>query len=207
MINIIAIDDQPIVLHGIKSLIDTRDDMKVLACCNTGYSGMESIEKLAPQVVLLDIDLPDMDGAELCRQIRKKSTERRIIVLSFHNESAIIKNILKNGANAYVLKTSSIREIILAIQTSIKGHKYLCSKTKALMHDSTNLSLSEIPRITRREQEIMKLVSKGFTTGQIAKKLFISPHTVESHRKNLIEKFDAASMMAVINLAVKYRIM
>lgn len=206
MIKVIIIDDHPIVLDGLKNLIDRREDMEVLACYDTARAGIAGVENLSPTVVLLDINLPDMNGVEICRHIRKNNDKVRIIALSVHNERAVIKSMLQSGANGYVLKNSAGQEIISAIQTTLKGLKYLCFKTKEIMYSSKDENLTEIPRITRREKEIMELVSKGFTTGQIAAQLFISPHTVESHRKNLIEKFEVTGMTAVINLATKYNL-
>lgn len=204
MIKVIIIDDHPIVLEGLKNLLSNRDDMSLAGCFEDGKSGLEAIEKLDPNVVLLDINLPDIDGAEICRQLRKNDKDIRIIALSVHNERTVIRNMLNSGANGYVLKNSVGEEIITAIHTTLQGNNYLCRKTKEIMAQVSENDLAEIPKITRREKEILELVSQGLTTTQIAGKLFISMHTVESHRKNMIEKFDVASMTAVIKLATRY---
>ncbi|NML21916.1 response regulator transcription factor [Pseudoflavitalea sp. G-6-1-2] len=204
MIKVIIIDDHPIVLEGLKNLLSNRDDMSLAGYFENGKSGIEAIGKLDPNVVLLDINLPDIDGAEICRQLRKHDKDIRIIALSVHNERTVIKNMLNSGANGYVLKNSVGEEIITAIHTTLNGNNYLCRKTKEIMAQVSENDLAEIPKITRREKEILELVSQGLTTTQIAEKLFISMHTVESHRKNMIEKFDVASMTAVIKLASKY---
>ena len=204
MIKVIIIDDHPIVLEGLKNLLSNRDDMQLAGYFENGKSGLEAIEKLDPNVVLLDINLPDIDGAAICRLLRKHDKDIRIIALSVHNERTVIKNMLSSGANGYVLKNSVGEEIINAIHTTLQGNNYLCRKTKEIMAQVSENDLVEIPKITRREKEILELVSQGLTTTQIAGKLFISMHTVESHRKNMIEKFDVASMAAVIKLATKY---
>ncbi|MDR6785175.1 DNA-binding NarL/FixJ family response regulator [Pedobacter africanus] len=204
MIKVIIIDDHPIVSDGLKNLLTNRDDMEVMACYDTGQAGLEGISSLRPSVVLLDINLPDISGVEICKQIRKTDTQVGIIALSMHNERAVIKSILQSGANGYVLKNSVGQEIISAIQAILSGQKYLCAKSKDIMYSHQKGDLVEIPHITRREKEILELVGKGLTTGQIATQLFISPHTVESHRKNLIEKFEVTGMSAVVNLATKY---
>jgi len=204
MIKVIIIDDHPIVSDGLKNLLTSRDDMEVIACYDTGQAGLEGINNLKPDVVLLDISLPDISGVEICKQLRKTDNQVGIIALSMHNERPVIKSVLQSGANGYVLKNSVGQEIILAIQTILSGQKYLCSKSKEIMYSYQKGNLVEIPHITRREKEVLELVGKGLTTGQIATHLFISPHTVESHRKNLIEKFEVASMSAVVNLAIKY---
>lgn len=204
MIKVMIIDDHPIVLEGLKNLLSGREDMILAGSFDTGKAGMQAIAQLEPNVLLLDINLPDINGAEICRQIRRQDKEMRIIALSVHNERPVIKNILQSGANGYVLKNSVGEEIITAIHTTLKGNNYLCSKTREIMSQLQDGDLVEIPRVTRREKEIMELVSKGLTTGQVAEQLFISTHTVESHRKNLIEKFDVTSMTAVIKLATRY---
>lgn len=204
MVKIIIIDDHPIVSDGLKNLLTNRDDMEVVACYDTGKAGLEGIADIKPNVILLDINLPDISGVEICKQVRKADSQVRIIALSMHNERAVIKSVLQSGANGYVLKNSVGQEIILAIQITLKGEKYLCTKSKEIMHNHSIGDLVELPRITRREKEILELVGKGLTTGQIATQLFISTHTVESHRKNLIEKFEVTGMSAVVNLATKY---
>ena len=204
MIKVIIIDDHPIVLEGLKNLLAGRDDMMLAGTFDNGKAGLKAIEELDPNVVLLDINLPDIDGAAICKQVRKQDKDIRIVALSVHNERTVIRNMLNSGANAYVLKNSVGEEIINAIHTTLDGNNYLCRKTKEIMAQIEENDLAEIPRITRREKEILELVSQGLTTTQIAEKLFISMHTVESHRKNLIEKFDVATMTAVIKLATKY---
>ncbi|MBV7532136.1 response regulator transcription factor [Chitinophaga sp. sic0106] len=204
MIKVILIDDHPIVMEGLKNLLATREELTVAGCFNNGAAGLEAINTLEPDVVLLDINLPDINGIDLCKQVRKYDKDVRIIALSVHNERPVIKNILNSGANGYVLKNSVGEEIIMAINAALKGDTYLCNAAREIISQVQEGELSDIPKITRREKEIMGLVSKGLTTGQIAGQLFISTHTVESHRKNLIEKFDVTTMTAVIKLATQY---
>lgn len=204
MIKVIIIDDHPIVLDGLKNLLSNRDDMMLAGSFDSGKEGLAAVLEQQPNVVLLDINLPDIDGAAICKQLRKQDKDIRIIALSVHNERMVIKNLLNSGANGYVLKNSAGEEIINAIHATLDGNNYLCRKTKEIMAQLNDNELSEIPKITRREKEILELVSQGLTSTLIAEKLYISLHTVESHRKNLIEKFDVATMTAVIKLATKY---
>ncbi|SEW51822.1 response regulator [Chitinophaga arvensicola] len=204
MIKVLLIDDHPIVMEGLKNLLTRQEDLTVAGCFSTGKAGLEGITTLQPDVVLLDINLPDISGIEICQQVRKQDKDVRIIALSVHNERLVIKNILNSGANGYVLKNSVGEEIIMAINAALNGATYLCRATRDIVSQVSEGELTSIPRITRREKEIMGLVSKGFTTAQIADQLFISPHTVESHRKNLIEKFDVSTMTAVIKLATQF---
>ncbi|NSL85295.1 response regulator [Chitinophaga solisilvae] len=204
MIKVLLIDDHPIVMEGLKNLLSRQEDFSVAGCCATGAEGLKAITTLNPDVVLLDINLPDIKGIDICRQVRKHNTDVCIIALSVHNERPVIKNVLSSGANGYVLKNSVGEEIITAINAALKGNTYLCRAARDIMSQIQEGELTEMPRITRREKEIMALISKGLTTAQVAEQLFISPHTVESHRKNLIEKFDVSTMTAVIKLATQY---
>ncbi|NIG54904.1 response regulator transcription factor [Chitinophaga sp. Cy-1792] len=204
MIKVVLIDDHPIVMEGLKNLISRHEDLIVTGCFSNGKAGLEGIAELQPDVVLLDINLPDISGIDLCQQVRKHDKDVRIIALSVHNERPVIKNVLNSGANGYVLKNSVGDEIITAINTALSGTTYLCNAARDIVSQVQEGELTDIPKITRREKEIMGLVSKGLTTTQIAEQLFISPHTVESHRKNLIEKFDVSTMTAVIKLATQY---
>jgi len=204
MIKVLLIDDHPIVMEGLKNLLSRQEDVTVTGCFDTGKAGLQAIEELAPDVVLLDINLPDIDGIDLCQQVRKNDKDVRIIALSVHNERPVIKNVLNSGANGYVLKNAVGDEIIMAINAALKGEIYLCRASRNIVSQVQEGELTEIPKITRREKEILLLVSKGLTTAQIAEQLFISSHTVESHRKNLMDKFDVNTMTAVIKFATQF---
>jgi len=207
MIKVIIIDDHPIVLEGLKNLLSNREDITLAGYFETGKAGLQGIEQMEPDVVLLDINLPDISGMDISKQIRKKDKDIRIIALSVHNEQPVIKSMLQYGVNGYVLKNSVGQEIVLAIHKTMEGQTYLCQKTQEIMRNNRDNGLVEIPRITRREKEILELIGKGLTTGQIAEQLFISTHTVESHRKNLMGKFEVNNMTSVIRLATEYNLM
>ncbi|ASZ09816.1 response regulator transcription factor [Chitinophaga pendula] len=207
MIQVIITDDHPIVREGLRNLLNTTANITVTGDYDNGANTLKALETLQPDVLLLDINLPDMNGLDLCKQIRKRNKELYIIALSVHNEQPVIKSMLQSGVNGYVLKNAVSHEIIDAIQQVCDGHLYLCSKTREVLEKTEDSALPEVPRITRREKEILQLVGKGYTTAQIAEKLFISSHTVESHRKNLMEKFKVNSMTSVIKLAGEYNLL
>lgn len=207
MIQVIITDDHPIVREGLRNLLNTTANIRVMGDYDNGAGTLKALETLQPDVLLLDINLPDMNGLDLCKQIRKKNKELYIIALSVHNEQPVIKSMLQSGVNGYVLKNAVSHEIIDAIRQVCEGQLYLCSKTREVLEKTEDSELPEVPRITRREKEILQLVGKGYTTAQIAEKLFISSHTVESHRKNLMEKFKVNSMTSVIKLAGEYNLL
>jgi DNA-binding NarL/FixJ family response regulator len=206
MINVTIVDDHPIVLEGLKNLLSNREDIRVAGYFETGNAALHSYTLLNTNVLLLDINLPDINGVELCRQIRKTDKDVRIIALSVHNERPVVKSMLQSGANGYILKNSVGEEIVQAIHKTMTGETYICTKTREVLRNIDE-GLTEIPRITRREKEILTLISKGQTTAQIAETLFISIYTVETHRKNLMNKFDVNSMASVINLAKEYSLL
>ncbi len=199
-------DDHPIVLDGLKNLINSREDMQLTGLFTNGVDTMEALKQQVPDVLLLDINLPDISGIELSRQLREIYPDIRIIILSVHNEKAVIGSVLKNKVNGYLLKNSAGDEIVEAIHRVLKGETYLCRQVREIYDNAGSAGLEAVPIITRREKEILALIAEGLTSSQIADKLFISTHTVDSHRKNLMEKFETNSIAVVIKLATEYNL-
>ncbi len=206
MIKIYITDDHPIVLGGLKNLIESKEGMQLLGLFSNANDTLAALKNEVPDLILLDINLPDRSGIELSRQLRDRYPDLKIIILSVHNEKAVIGSALQNQVNGYVLKNSLADQIIDAIHGVMNGELYLCEQSKAIYYNSDVSEPNTIPIVTRREKEILKLIADGKTSAQIADQLFISPHTVESHRKNLIEKFGANSMPTVIKLATEYNL-
>jgi DNA-binding NarL/FixJ family response regulator len=154
--------------------------------------------------LLLDINLPDANGIDLVKGLKEVHSELKIIAFSVHNEFAVINSILNEGADAYLQKNASGYEIIAAINDVLVGKRYICEKTQSILNKKTEIGLKQVPKLTRREKEILAFVAKGLTTNQIAESLFISSHTVESHRKNLMEKFQTKSVTAAVKSAIEY---
>jgi DNA-binding NarL/FixJ family response regulator len=207
MIKTIVTDDHPIVLEGLKNLLSNRDDLELSGFYENGKDLLQALGKVKPDVLLLDINLPDISGLELCKQIRARDKDIKIIALSVHDEHPVINSMLQSGVNGYVLKNSVGTEIIQAIHTVMEGKRYLCGKTQEILNKSGDGQPKQVPRITRREKEILQLIAKGYTTPKVAAELFISTHTVESHRKNLMEKFEVNNMTTVIKLATDYQLL
>lgn len=205
MINIYLTDDHPIVSEGLKNVLNKHEELSVTGTFATASSTLEAFETQEPDVLLLDINLLDMNGIELCAEIKKRYPDVNIIALSVHNEAVIINSILKQGASGYIQKNAVIEVIIEAIHYVLEGGIYLCQQSQQeLARKKGSGQLTQMPKITRREKEILKLAAEGLTTAQIADQLFISPYTVESHRKNLMEKFEVNNVTAAIKLASQY---
>lgn len=206
MIQIYITDDHPIVLDGLKNLINTQEDMQLIGLFTNGTDTLNALKQQVPDVLLLDINLPDISGIELSRQLRETYSDIRIIILSIHNEKAVIGSVLKNKVNGYLLKNSAGDEIVDAIHQVVEGKTYLCRQVQEIYDSAQGSGPEAVPIITRREKEILSLIAEGFTSSQIADKLFISTHTVDSHRKNLMEKFNTNSIAVVVKLATEYKL-
>ncbi len=205
--NVYIIDDHPIVLEGLRNLLNQREEIFVTGAYATGSEAFEALKKETPDIILLDINLPDINGTQLCREIKEQYPAVRVIALSVHNERPVILSMLQQGASGYVLKNAIGKDIVDALWDVMMGKMYLCSGTREVLGSIDNAPIKEIPRLTRREKEILILIGHGKTTQQIAAELFISPHTVESHRKNLMEKFAVPNTAMVIKLATEYGLM
>jgi DNA-binding NarL/FixJ family response regulator len=208
MIRIVIVDDHPVVLEGLKSLLQAKEGFTVAGCLDNGKSVLPALETLAADVVLLDINLPDINGIELCKEICRKNKGIRVIALSIHNERAIIMRMLESGAAGYVLKNAVGTDILQAIEVVMEGQVYFCSITREIMHTGrAHYIIEETPHITRREAEILRLLRDGKTTREIAVELSISFHTVESHRKNLMSKFGVNNIISVIKIAAENKLL
>lgn len=207
MIKVIIIDDHPIVIDGLKNLFFTHEDISLISSYKSGKEALDALKETEVDVILLDINLPDMNGINLCSDLKRLRPSLKIIALSLHNEHAVIRSMLQNGALGYVIKNAPGDEILDAIRTVAHGQKYLCSATRTTMANAEADQHITVPLITRREKEVLQLIGKGLTTQQVADQLFISPHTVESHRKKLMEKFEVNNIISVIKLATDYRLL
>ncbi|MVT11740.1 response regulator transcription factor [Chitinophaga tropicalis] len=207
MIKVIVVEDHPIMVEGLKNILLNDAGIEMKGDYGNGKSVLQALEKEQPDVILMDVNLPDISGVTLCMEIKKKYEDIRIIGLSIHDEQPVIHSMLQNGASGYVLKNALGTEIIRAIYAIMDGEEYLCSNTKEALKNADAELLKAIPRITRREKEILQLIGKGLTTMQIADQLFISTHTVESHRKNLMEKFGVNNTTTVVKLATEYKLL
>ncbi|MEH6304088.1 response regulator transcription factor [Olivibacter sp. CPCC 100613] len=205
-ISLLIVDDHPVVLEGMKALLSDNDSVTVKACCHDGESALRFLAEADIDVILLDINLPDISGIDLCKQIKCLYPHMHVIGISNYNERSMITKMLQNGANGYVLKNASAEEIINAIQSVVNKKLYFSPEVQqslfeAALHDPMNL-----PKLTRREQEVLRCIAEGKTTVEIGEMLFISPHTVETHRRNLMQKFEVSNAAALIRVATQYQL-
>lgn len=210
MITILIIDDHPLVTDGIKTMLQSENYMQVADTAKTGKEALVFLERQPVDVILLDISLPDMDGLVLCELIRTKNKTTKIIGVTSANDTGIITQFLHRGGNGYLLKNMERDELIHAIHRVLEGHVYLSKEAneKVLQqYQSLNTALHQMPVLTRREKEILALLSEGLTGPQIADKLFLSTYTVETHRKNMLQKFNVNSTLLLIKVAREYKLL
>lgn len=210
MITILIIDDHPLVTDGIKTMLQHEQYLQVSGTAKTAKEAIAFLAHQQVDIILLDISLPDMDGLKLCELIRKQNKTAKIIGVTSANDAGIITQLLHRGGNGYLLKNMERDELILAINRVLDGHVYVSREAneKVLQHyQSLDTALNQMPVLTRREKEIIELLSDGLTSPQIADKLFLSVYTIETHRKNLLQKFNVSSTLLLLKVAREYKLL
>jgi DNA-binding NarL/FixJ family response regulator len=205
MITIFVIDDHPLVIDGIKTMLQGEAYLQVIAHAKSAKEALACLnEGLDPEVILLDINLPDTDGLRLCEMIREKNKTVKILGLTYVNEAGIITQLIRKGANGYLLKSMEREELIEAINRVTDGSLYLSKAANdVVLQQLQTLGLPSVPVLTRREKEILELLSEGLTSGEIASRLFLSNYTIDTHRKNMLQKFNVHNTQALLNAVRK----
>ncbi|NHF59157.1 response regulator transcription factor [Flavobacteriaceae bacterium TP-CH-4] len=211
MIQVFIVDDHKMVIEGLELLFREHDHISVIGSATGGEEALEMIPKTSAQVVLLDINMPGLNGMETCKQLLVKNPELKIIALSMHKESSLIKMMLSRGAKGYVLKNAGQEELIQAVETVHQGKMYLDKAVndivvKSIASGGGQKKTSPFPSISRREKEVLKLILEEYTTQEIAEKLFISFGTVETHRRNMMSKLGAKNTAGLVRIALEYQL-
>jgi Response regulator containing a CheY-like receiver domain and an HTH DNA-binding domain len=206
-IQVLVVDDHPLVIEGFKNVIQASEELELRGYFNTAkalmeYPGMDDID-----VLLLDITLPDGNGIQLCREIKKQHPDIVILAISNLSERSIIKQMLLGGANGYLLKTADAGDILYCIREALDGKLALSREIKYNFDPVDLKEPSQIPELTKREKQILKLLAQGKKSAEIAGELFISPLTVKTHRATLLQKFQTGSVVVVVNKAKEYGIL
>lgn len=198
-IKIIVVDDHPMVIEGMKAMLNQIRYVELCATASNAYEAMEKVKENQPDLVITDINMPEISGVELTSKLKKEFPNLKIIGMSTFNERSYIAQMIQNGADGFLVKSASKEEIETAISSVVDGKMHLSSD--AGMSTSEQKELKNQPTLTSREKEILTLISEGFTNPQIAEKLFISLYTVETHRKNLLSKFNTNNTASLIKIA------
>lgn len=201
MIRIMICDDHPIINQGIQSFFSSNDAMRIVASAHSAAELWELLPVSEADVLLLDINLPDGDGLEMCSEIKKSYPALHIIGLSSLGERSIILRMLQEGASGYLLKSAPMEEIEKAVLHVYEGGVYLGANAQTNLVSQEKESSEEIPLITKREKEVLNYLSQGLSSVQIAEKMFVSPLTVDTHRRNLMQKFDVTKTVNLLRKA------
>lgn len=209
MIKILLVDDHKIVIDGIRSLIELEADIEIVGNAQTGEGAVQFAKENEVNLILLDINLPDKSGFDVCKEVKAFKEDIRIIALTMHGESGYINKMLKVGVDGYMLKNAGKDEMLKAIHAVIDGDRYFSKEvTDALVARESQVKKAKstdfIQKLTRREKEILKLVVEELTTDEIADKLFISSTTVISHRKSLLRKLNAKNTAGLVKAAYEF---
>lgn len=204
MIKILIIDDHPLVIDGIKTMLKDENYLQIEAAAKTAKDALSFLANgNLVDIILLDINLPDTDGLTLCGMIREKNKTVKILGLTYVNEAGIITQMIKKGANGYLLKNMEKEELVMAINQVMDGAIYMskAANDKILQQlQARELPEDKIPALTRREKEILQLLSEGLTSNEIATRLFLSNYTVDTHRKNMLQKFNVHNTQSLMNV-------
>lgn len=205
-ISLAIIDDHEVVIDGLTSMFSTNNEIEIVYTTTSPKQLLDFIKQNNPDVLLLDIHMPEMNGIDLCQTIAKENKGIKIIAFSSFDDTNFVKQILRKGASGYVLKNVNKQTLFAAIKAVHNGEEYIDEAIKKLLiHLSITgqrRSMFEIP-LTKREKEILKLIAEEHSNQEIADKLFISLRTVETHRSNLIQKLNAKNTVSLVKEAIK----
>jgi DNA-binding NarL/FixJ family response regulator len=203
-IKVFIVDDHYMVIEGIRSLLQTEEGIEWTGHATNAASCLAFLQQQLPDVILMDINLPDKNGIDLCKEVKEKYPSVFILGLSTFNQQSFIQKMMNNGASGYVLKNATQEELMEAIEEVSKGKIYLSDEVASSLRKE---EVPEIPVITRREKEVLLLIADGLTNTVIAKQLFLSTTTVDTHRKNLLAKFDVKNTASLIKRAAQLQLL
>jgi len=205
MIKVLLTDDHALVRTGIKRLLEDSEQVEIIGEADTGEASLDLVQELKPDVVLMDVNMPGMGGVEASRRILQRDPDQKIIILTIHNEQTYPKRLLEIGAKGYLTKECDIKEMILAVTQVANGGSYIEPRI------AQQLALSLLPgnndnpvdKLSRREFQVMLMISHGLSNVQISEKLCLSPKTISTYRSRLLEKLNAKNEVDLIKIAVE----
>ncbi|MGD9233744.1 MAG: response regulator transcription factor [Desulfobacterales bacterium] len=209
--NIIIIDDHPLFREGLKTIISRDNRFKVVGEAGSGHEGFEMVKRLKPDLVVIDISLPDQSGIQLARDLRERLSEIKILIVSMHSKIDYIAEAFQAGATGYVVKESASERLLQGLKSVAKGDYYLDSSVSHAVVENlmksplkaAKITDADYATLTPREQEVMRLLAEGLSSKAVAEKLFISPKTVENHRANIMNKLGLHSTIELVRYAAK----
>jgi RNA polymerase sigma factor (sigma-70 family) len=204
-IRVLIADDHGVVAEGLKHLVDAQPDMEVIACVEDGREAVRMAGETRPDVVLMDLSMPELNGAEATRSIMQGDPKCRVIVLSMYAEREYVRRALKAGAVGYVVKRSAAKEVVDAIRATHAGERYLSSRVADAMLEDALADEKDDPlaKLSAREREVLQLIAEGRTGAEIAERLTLSQKTVETYRARLIEKLGIRDVPGLVRFAIQ----
>lgn len=212
MIRVVLAEDHHLVRQGIRLILEKAADIQVLAEAENGQQLVHLVQTLQPDVVVMDINMPELNGIQAAAQIQQLPVETRIVILSVHSDETLIRQALRNGVKGYLLKRSVTEDLLLAIRSAHQGEFYLSPtiskivSQQALTGSPDDKSYRPFDTLSAREYEVLKFVAEGYTNKRIAQTMHLSIKTVEKHRANLMSKLNVYDVASLVRLAIKHRV-
>jgi DNA-binding NarL/FixJ family response regulator len=208
-ISVMLVDDHAVVRDGLRALLESSPDIKVVGVAGTGREALAEVQRLSPDVVIMDIALPEMDGVQATRHVMEKCPETRVLILSMYLSSEHIHRALQAGAKGYVLKESAGEEVTEAVRALSAGKRYLSYRiTETMIQDYVRegTPISLLDSLSLRERDVLQMVVEGGTNASIALKLSLSPKTVETYRARIIKKLKVKDTVELVKFAMRHGI-
>jgi DNA-binding NarL/FixJ family response regulator len=212
IIRVIIADDHHLVRQGLRALLEKADDIEVIGEATDGQEAVELVERLAPDVLVMDVAMPRLDGNQAIGRVRALGKATQVVMLSMYSDETLVRQALRNGAKGYLLKRSVTEELLLAVRAASRGEIYLSPAiSRSIVADYLTLqkdtdACSPFERLTSREREVLQLIAEGHTNNAIAQILKLSVKTVEKHRANLMSKLNVHDLAGLIREAIKHRL-
>jgi len=204
MIRILLVDDHALVRHGFRMILAAQPDMEIAGEAGNGREAVELAQKLKPDVVVMDVAMPELNGIEATRRIIELAPRARVLALSMHKDAVYVREILRAGARGYLLKDSADADLLAAVRAVAKGDGYLSpGVSEAVLSDYRRHVTDPLDLLTSREREVLQLIAEGKTNKEIATSLTLSVYTVEAHRGRLMEKLNLHSTGELVRFAVR----
>lgn len=210
-IQVLIVDDHAILRDGIRSLLERQDGITVVGEASNGREALARVDELGPDIVLMDVAMPEMDGLEATRRIKQDYPEVKVLILTQHDNREYVTPLLQAGASGYVLKRSGGREVVMAIRQVCEGGAFLePGVARQVLHEYTQAARGEEadrPHLTEREYQVLKLVVEGKSNKEIARALVISPKTVSVHRSNIMAKLGVHNSVELVRYVMEHNLM
>ena len=212
MIRVLLAEDHHVVRHGLRALLEKTDDIEVVGEADDGQAALDSVRRLAPDVLVLDIGMPRLNGIQAAAQVRDQYPATRVVILSMYSDETLVRQALRSGADAYVLKRSATEELLLAIRAASRAEMFLSPSisrgivAEVLTQPAPSAETQSFDHLTAREHQVLQLIAEGQTNNQIAEIMRLSVKTVEKHRATLMTKMAVHDVATLVRTALKHRL-